>query len=461
MGTPGAAMFRAKLLNRGQGAPAGVRLWETASSFRLDPKTLKQTLCSPLLHFCTQNVHKLGTLTTLVVTFPIKLSKVSQAIAALVGLAATAWAQTPGANNYPVGNFPKFIISADLRNNGEMDVVTANYHSGNITVLLGNGNGTFQTEVNYPVGEWPTGLAAGDFNGDGILDLAVANAWDPGSLSGPPCQQCAADGVSVLLGNGDGTFKPSVYYAAASGTAWVSAYDFNGDGKLDIVATAWFAGQVSILLGNGDGTFQPPLNFPAGIVPHSVAIGDFDGDGKADMAVGNLYSSDVSVLLGNGDGTFRSGVTLKVPSMPHSIAMGDFNHDGKLDLATANESGSVSILLGEGDGRFKAAVTYNSGTDTTSVVTEDFNGDGILDLAAANAGSTPTEGVSISLFLGNGDGTFKTPAHYYTGGPGSNAVVAAHFTNNDGFLDLAVAHFLSDVTMLYGNGTGTFSLSPP
>ncbi len=386
-------------------------------------------------------------------------------VGGLVAFVAAGWCQP--APQYPTGAYPKFIVSADLRHDGNIDVVTANYHDGTITVLLDNGNGTFQPEQNYPVGQWPTGLAVGDFNRDGILDLAVANAWyseETGTPPPPPCPMCAADGVSILLGNGDGTFQTSVYYAAASGTAWVSAYDFNGDGKLDLVATAWAANQVSVLMGNGDGTFQAPVSYAVGTAPHSVAIADYNRDGKVDLAVGNIRSNNVTILLGNGDGTFRSegiGGTLATDGLPHSIVTGDFNKDGKADLATADEAGDISVMLGNGDGTFQPAVNYASGSTTTAIVSADFDGDGIIDLAVSNAGATSTGGVSVAIFMGNGDGTFAAPVDYYTGGPGSVALVAGHFTNHNGYLDLAIAHFDSYVTVLYGNGTGSFSQNHP
>jgi hypothetical protein len=373
-----------------------------------------------------------------------------------------------------VGDFPKYIISADLRNNGIMDVITANYHGASISVLLGNGNGTFQTETSYPVGQFPTGLAVGDFNGDGILDIVVANAIDPTggqgeAHPGTSCPSCQADAVSVLMGNGDGTFQPGTFWTADSGTAWVSVYDFNGDGNLDIVATAWKASTISILFGNGNGTFQPPVNYPAGSVPHSVAIADYNGDGIADLAVGNLYSANVNIYFGSRDGTFTPAGLLTVGSMPHSIVTGDFNGDGIADLATANELGTISVLIGNGDGTFQPAVDYESGAGTTSIVEGDFNGDGILDLAASNAGTSSGSGgvkpgtdagVGVGIFLGNGDGTFKKPTFYYTGGPGSNAVVATTLITGSTILDLAFDHYDSYVTAIFGTGTGTFTQLP-
>jgi hypothetical protein len=406
----------------------------------------------------------------------MKLYRASRLLPLLPAVVALANADRCAASaEFPVGDFPKFIISADLRNNGEMDIITANYHGASISVLLGNGNGTFQTESSYPVGQFPTGLAVADLNGDGIPDIVVANAIDPTGPEGgvnqhsTSCPSCQADAISVLLGNGDGTFQPGVFWTAVSGTAWVSVYDFNGDGKPDIVAAAWKASMISVLIGNGNGTFQPAVNYATGMVPHSIALGDYNGDGKMDLAVGNMYSADVSIFFGNGNGTFTSAGVFPVASMPHSIVTDDFNGDGILDLATANEIGTISVLIGNGDGTFQPVVNYESGSVTTSVVAGDFSGNGILDLAAANAGPAPTSGIvkpatgsgeGVAIFMGKGDGTFNTPVYYYTGGPGSNGVTATTLITGSKTLDLAFDHYDSYVTAIFGTGTGSFTQLP-
>ena len=181
-----------------------------------------------------------------------------------------------------------------------------NYSTGTVSIMLGNGDGSFGAPHTYFVGSNPLALVAGDFNGDGRLDLAVA---DGGSNE-----------VAILLGNGDGTFRPAVFYPAGDGPCAVVAGDFNGDGKLDLAVadTGNYAndpGGVSILLGNGDGTFQPPVEYAAGNEPDALVAGDFNGDGKVDLAVADYGTVDFaggtdpgggSLLLGNGDGTFQA-----------------------------------------------------------------------------------------------------------------------------------------------------------
>jgi hypothetical protein len=327
---------------------------------------------------------------------------------------------------YATGNLPFSVAVGDFNGDGKLDLAVAD-NGGGVSVLLGNGDGTFQPAVSYAAGSIPWSVAVGDFNGDGKLDLAVANA--------------GSDNVSVLLGNGDGTFQPAVNYAAGVSPNSVAVGDFNGDGKLDL-ALADNGGGVSVLLGNGDGTFQPAVSYAAGTFPYSVAVGDFNGDGKLDLAVAD-NGGGVSVLLGNGDGTFQPAVSYAAGSIPWSAAVGDFNGDGKLDLAVANwGSNNVSVLLGNGDGTFQPAVNYAAGVSPHSVAVGDFNGDGKLDLAVANMDSN-----NVSVLLGNGDGTFQ-PAVNFATGPFPVSVAVGDF-NGDGRLDLAVASFAwNDVSIL-------------
>ncbi|PYJ85691.1 MAG: hypothetical protein DME22_08160 [Verrucomicrobia bacterium] len=318
----------------------------------------------------------------------------------------------------------------DFNGDGKPDLAVTSYNSSNFSVLLGNGDGTFQTAVNYGAGFLQSSVAIGDFNSDGKSDLAVA---DYGSAY-----------VWVLLGKGDGTFQAATKYDAGSASASLSVSDFNGDGKVDL-AVAILSGNVSILLGNGDGTFQAAMKYGTATAPSFVAVGDFNGDGKPDLAVANIgYANapgtNISVLLGNGDGTFRAAVNYGTGIGPASVAVGDFNGDGKPDLAVANTGpyenftytgGDVSVLLGNGDGTFQAAVNYNAGIGPGSVSVGDLNGDGKTDLAVVNSGS-------VSVLLGNGDGTFQS-AFNYAAGRTPVSVLVGDF-NGDGKPDLAVAN---------------------
>ncbi len=334
--------------------------------------------------------------------------------------------------DYGAGDYPYSVATGDFNGDGVLDLAAVNYEGNNVSVLLGNGNGTFAAKVDYGVGIYPFSVAAGDFNGDGKLDLSTANWGD--------------NTVSVLLGNGDGTFAAKVDYDAEPNTLSVAAGDFNGDGKLDLVTANLNSNSLSVLLGNGDGTFSAKVDYGAGSSPFSVAAGDFNGDGVLDLATANDANNTVSVLLGNGDGTFAAKVDYGVGSIPYSVVPGDFNGDGKLDLATANRgSNNVSILLGNGDGTFAAKVDYPTASLPDSVAAGDFNGDGNLDLAAANYGSN-----NVSVLPGNGDGTFAAKVDYGVG-TFPRSVIVGDF-NGDGKPDLVAANYASkNVSVLLGS----------
>jgi hypothetical protein len=185
------------------------------------------------------------------------------------------------------------VAVADFNGDGIPDLAVG---GSGVSTLLGNGDGTFQAAVHYSAGSTPHSVAVGDFNRDGIPGLAVANDAAPSGA------------VSVLLGNGDGTFQAAVKYTTGSQAAAVAVADLNGDGNLDLAVTVQVSNKVNVLLGKGDGTFQAAVNYSAGggdsPAPRSLLVGDFNGDGVPDLAAAN---STVSVLLGKGDGTFRCG----------------------------------------------------------------------------------------------------------------------------------------------------------
>ena len=328
--------------------------------------------------------------------------------------------------NYDVGTDSAVTAVGDFNGDGKADLAVANYNSASLSVLLGNGDGTFGTAVNYGTGTNPQSVAVGDFNGDGKADLAVTNV--------------ESANVSVLLGNGDGTFQTAVNYGTGSGPETVAVGDFNGDGKADLAVATFTTSNVSILLGNGDGTFQTAVNYRTGSDPWGLAVGDFNGDGKADLVVTNSNSDNVSVLLGNGDGTFQTAVNYGVGAVAFSVAVADFNGDGKADLVVGNFSGyNVSVLLGNGDGTFQAAVNYAAGVEPWTVAVGDFNADGKPDLAVAgNYGG-------VTVLLGNGNGTFQTAANYYGQDLSAYGVAVGDF-NGDGRADLAASSDSSDTT---------------
>ncbi|TLY46615.1 MAG: VCBS repeat-containing protein [Nitrospirae bacterium] len=356
------------------------------------------------------------------------------------------------AQTLEAGITPRSVAAGDFNSDGKPDLAVANSGSTTVSVLLGNGDGTFQAKRDFAAGGEPWSVGVGDFNSDGKLDLAVANT--------------AANTVSVLLGNGDGTFPAAPFYGVGSNPQSIAMGDFNSDGKRDLAVANAGSNTVSILLGNGDGTFQAAQAFAAGSGPVSVVARDFNGDGNLDLAVADYGSNNdssnatvdttVSVLLGNGDGTFQAARTFEAGSGPYALAVGDFNRDGKLDLAVADlgpstqRAGTVSVLLGNGDGTFQVARTFAVGNTIWSVAVGDFNGDGKLDLAVPDGGAN-----SVSVLLGNGDGTFQATQSFPVGT--SPVYVAVGDFNGDRVQDLAVANYFDfTVSVLLGNGNGTF-----
>jgi FG-GAP-like repeat len=299
------------------------------------------------------------------------------------------------------------VITGDFDGDGNADLAVGNGYVGGggdtISILLGKGDGTFKPYIPVPVpGDGDDVLAAADLNHDGKLDLVVASYYNyPG-------------GASVLLGNGDGTFAPAVSYPVPSPafTNAVAIADFNGDGKPDIAVTNYDGYDVSVFIGVGDGTFKKPVNYPASINPVGLVTGDFNGDGRRDIAsvAGYISSAAVTVLIGKGDGTFTNHVNYAVPLYPYDIAAGDFNGDGKTDLVvdSFNTPGAVSILLGKGNGSFTSLKDTKIGNHPAFLATGDFNGDGRLDLVLSAV--DPKGGMELlSTLLGNGDGTLEAP----------------------------------------------------
>ncbi len=339
-----------------------------------------------------------------------------------------------------VGYSPSAVVSGDVNGDGKTDLIVADYASDAVSVLLGNGNGTFQTQQTFFAGYEPPAVALGDVNGDSNPDVIVANGQ--------------SNTVSVLLGNGNGTFRPPRTLALISDPVAVAVGDVNGDGKTDVVVANKFGDTVSVLLGNGDGTFQAAKTFATGFDPVSVALADVNGDGKADLLVANELSDTVSVLLGNGNGTFQTQKTFTTGPYPLSLALGDVNGDSIPDLVTANSEGNtVSVLLGNGNGTFQGQQTFATGSDPVSVAIADANGDGNPDLLVADEGAN-----AVSVLLGNGNGTFQKQQSFAAGYT-PNAVAVGD-VSSDGRLDIVAANESTgygSVSVLLNSITGSFT----
>jgi hypothetical protein len=353
--------------------------------------------------------------------------------------------------------FPSSVAAGDFNGDGTTDLAVANGGENSVSVLLGEGKGSFKRPVDTTVGTNPVSMRAADFNHDGKLDLAVVNS--------------GTGIVSIMLGKGNGKFKAGFAYDAGASAPSIAVADFNQDGNPDLAVVTPGSTTVAILLGKGDGTFTPPVQYPigagSGSTLSSIAAGDLNGDGIPDLAIADAALGYVYTLRGLGDGTFHSpqsipltpestpasiaiatlidggygalvvvaagtnnilvvlttdgvtwdapvayslGKTAKSPN-PVSVAIGDLNGDGIPDLAVADAgSNTVSVLLGTGTGRFNAAINYPAGTTPEAVIAVDLNGDGIPDLVTANNGSN-----NVSVLLGNGDGTFQPRVNHSAG----------------------------------------------
>ena len=291
--------------------------------------------------------------------------------------------------DFATGMQPRSVISDDFNRDGHPDMVAANDGSDTVSVLLGDGTGRFAAKTDFATGDQPRWVTSDDFNGDRDPDLAVANY--------------SSDTVSVLLGDGTGSFGPKTDFATGSIPASVTSEDFDGDGHSDLAVTNW-ANTVSILLGDGTGSFGPKTDFATGSIPTSVTSEDFDGDGKPDLAVANLFSDTISILLGDGAGSFTLKGDFATDTGPYTVTSDDFNGDSRPDLAVANIGplasigpNSISVLLGDGTGSFAASIDFATGSTSRSLTSNDFNRDSKPDLAVVNFDSD-----TFSILLGDG-----------------------------------------------------------
>lgn len=387
-----------------------------------------------------------------------------------------------GRVDLPALDVPNVIRSADVNGDGALDLLVTTRNSDDLSVFLGVGDGTFVHASDTLAGSLPSSLDIADVNGDGNPDAIVG----------------VSNVLFLLLGNGDGTFQSAVPVAGADG-AVVDATDMNGDGIPDITAIGTYApAPIRTFLGRGDGSFQDThqlliaakgsavaigdldgdgrgetvvadasvskitvlaagsnglfqrTNYVVGANPLSVALADLNADGRGDVVTANYGANTVSVLLGTGGGVLGAKTDYPTGSGPTSVVIRDLNGDGKPDLAVADRiSPTVSVLLGNGDGTFQARLEYASGTEPSGVAAGDLNGDGIPDLVVANRSSA-----TVSVLLGAGDGTFGPKSDFLCGS--TPIGVALGDLNLDGKLDVAVANYApgGKVSVLLGTGTG-------
>jgi FG-GAP-like repeat len=330
--------------------------------------------------------------------------------------------------------------AADLNGDGKVDLAGAGANV--VSVMLGNGDGTFAAKTDFPVAAAPQAVAAGDFNSDGKIDLMAT--LNDAQLS-----------LALLTGTGTGTFNPPIYFPNTSGfdSPAIAATDLNSDGKLDLVVMhslgcytppCMAADSITVLLGNGDGTFQTPSEVDVGTGPFAMAVLDLNGDGIKDVAIGG-GNTELSILLGVGNGTFvQQPVVTLVPggdlfSACNDIGVGDLNRDGIQDLVVPLGNGEGNaILIGNGNGTFQvlSRIQIDETFAPLHVAVADYNRDGFLDIARTMGDGT--FGL-LQILRGNGDGTFQgAPDRYLVPPPSRGGImILAGDWNGDAKPDIA------------------------
>jgi hypothetical protein len=362
------------------------------------------------------------------------------------------------ARNFPTGAFPVALAVADVTGDGKADIVTANAGNDDVSILAGDGTGQFAAPLSLSIGAdaEPVSLAVADATGDGIVDIVTANSALDGSPFPPPELPGT---VSVLAANGSGGFAAAQQFATGAGDGrahGVAIADITGDGHSDIVVSRPIANSAAVLAGDGAGGFARAQTFPTSVGPTPLVIADVTGDGHADIVTGNAVSANISVLPGDGAGGIGFAANFGTGIYPHSIAAVDFNGDGRPDVATANiQSNDVSVLLNDGAGGFAPEVRHAVGNSPLGIASADVDGDGHADLFVADLG-----GGEVSVLLGDGAGDFAAALNFGVGGDfESPYAVAVGDANGDGHLDIATANTNisnDSISLLLGDGSGQF-----
>lgn len=340
--------------------------------------------------------------------------------------------------DYTVGTEPFAVAIADLNRDGKPDLVVANRSSHSVSVLLGNGTGGFGPKTDFPVpsiyptGSRPESLVALDVDGDGDVDIVTANN---------------DASISVLLGDGSGSFVAQPIQGTVATPFAIAAGDVDGDGDLDLVTANYAGNSITVFKNDGAGVFTEQAQISTAPGPAALALGDVNHDAKLDVVTGNLGSNTVSVLLGDGTGGFTR-LTPDLDTGPNSgavsIALADLARNGKLDIVTGNrDSSNVSFFSGNGDGTFGPRTDFATGA-TPRLAVADIVRDGKLDIVAASPGV-------VSIFPGDGHGGFAPKTDLVA--DQAARFVATGRLNRDGKIDFVVANG--------GNTAGATVYSPP
>ena len=345
---------------------------------------------------------------------------------------------SPGSSTRAYGGF-----ATDLDLDGWIDLGIVNEDSADLRVFMNRADGTglydpFLTPPT-PIGDVASPNEAADFDNDGFTDAVTANV---------------ADGtVSIVLGNGDGSFAPQQVVAVGSSPRGVAVLDADGDGDLDIVVAASQSDNLALTLNDGDGVFGAATTFESGgSGEYGLASGDMDGDGILDLVVGTRFDNEIQVLLGNGDGTFTNVESEPSGGTGWMLALGDLDGDGDLDVTAAGgQAANGSVLLGKGDGILGPATTYAASGLTVATDLGDLDGDGDLDWVLASFG-----GGRWHVFTNDGAGAM-TPDGEIVAPANASCSIMVDF-DRDGDLDMALVDEIADVVALMQNsGLGIFA----
>jgi len=334
-----------------------------------------------------------------------------------------------GGSEVTVGSGPTSVAPADVDNDGDLDLLIANFNN-TMSVRLNQGNGTFTGTQDLALAGGHTRVRSADINGDGNLDLLVANEGGT---------------VSVRLGDGGGGFAATGQEVPVNtSTQDLVVADLDGDGDLDLATANGSTATVSVRLNNGAGTFSGSANYTPGFLQlYSLVAGDIDKDGDLDLLVGSANTGQVAVLLNGGAGTFSVGTAVSIATATYSLALGDVDGDGNLDLvaATAGAGAStVSVRRGTGLGTFVGTQEVAVGTNISTIALADVEGDGDLDLLA-----TLFDDRLVSVRLNDGSGTFSGIQQVGVGQ--NNKCLAVADLDGDGDLDLLTTSYLPNGTV--------------
>jgi hypothetical protein len=375
-----------------------------------------------------------------------------------------SWGNFSLSSSPGVGGSPLCVIAADVKGDGQVDLISALAGAGALTVLTNNGFGVFGSNATLAVGIASACVIAADVNGDGHVDLIIANCIG-GGVSG--------NTLTVLTNNGYGVFGFNATLTVGIGPNCVIAADVNGDGHVDLIcanAGLVFDGNtLTVLTNNGFGVFGSNATLTVGSQPVSVIAADVNGDGRVDLISANSGDNTLTVLTNNGFGGFGYNATLTVGNQPDCVIAADVNGDGHVDLICASyEDNTLTVLTNNGLGAFGLNAVINAGNNPNCVIAADVNGDGHVDLICASSYYN-----TLTVLTNNGYGVFGLNATLKVGN-GPVCVFAAD-VNGDGRVDLICANAgdntLSDNTLsvllntpayhgtFSGNGSGLTALN--